>query len=84
MSFQAYLNTIKAKTGKTPENFKVLAETKGLLTDGVPAGPIIAWLKADYGLGHAMAIVQALRDATQPKASATNRLAERFTGDKAK
>lgn len=28
MSFQAYLNNIKAKTGKTPDNFKALAEKK--------------------------------------------------------
>ncbi len=30
MSFQAYLDNIKAKTGKTPEDFKKLAEKKGL------------------------------------------------------
>ncbi len=29
MSFQAYINNIKEKTGKMPENFKQLAETKG-------------------------------------------------------
>jgi hypothetical protein len=28
MSFQAYLDNIKAKTGKTPEDFKKLAEKK--------------------------------------------------------
>jgi hypothetical protein len=31
MSFQAYINNIKAKTGNTPEDFKVLAEKKGFL-----------------------------------------------------
>jgi len=35
MSFQAYLDNIKAKTGKTHEDFKVLAEKKGLLREGV-------------------------------------------------
>jgi len=53
MSFQAYLTNIKAKTGKTPEDFK-----KGKLKDGIKAGEIIAWLKEDFDLGHghAMAI----------------------------
>jgi hypothetical protein len=86
MSFQAYLDTIKEKTGKTPADFLVEAQAKGLLSDGVPAGPVIAWLSEDYGLGrgHAMAIVQTLRDATQPKQSAAERLGERFSGDRAK
>ena len=48
MSFQAYLDNIKAKTGKTPEDFRLLAEKKGL----VKPGEIVAWLKADFGLGH--------------------------------
>jgi len=87
MTFQAYLDTIKEKTGKTPEDFLVLAEQKGLLQeDGVKAGPIIAWLQEDFGLGrgHAMAIVQTLRDATLPKTTADARLAQRFTGEKAR
>jgi len=29
MSFQAYLDTIKKKTGKGPDDFKKLAEKKG-------------------------------------------------------
>jgi Domain of unknown function (DUF4287)/Domain of unknown function (DUF5655) len=86
MTFQAYLDTIKEKTGKTPDDFRVLAEHKGLLTDGVKAGPVVAWLQEDFGLGrgHAMAIVQTLRDATQPKVSTQDRLARRFTGEKAR
>lgn len=58
MSFQAYLDNIKAKTGKTPDDFKKLAEKKGLLQPGFKAGEIIAWLKNDFelGHGHAMAI----------------------------
>jgi hypothetical protein len=31
ISFQAYIDNIKAKTGKTPDDFKALAEKKGLL-----------------------------------------------------
>ncbi len=86
MTFQAYLDTIKEKTGKTPDDFRVLAEQQGLLTDGVKAGPVVAWLQKDFGLGrgHAMAIVQTLRDATQPKVSPQDRLAQRFTGEKAR
>jgi Domain of unknown function (DUF4287) len=62
MSFQAYLKNIKEKTGKTPEDFKKIAEKKGLLKPVVKAGPIVAWLKEDFGLGHghAMAIYAVL------------------------
>jgi hypothetical protein len=58
MSFQAYIDNIKAKTGKTPEDFKKLAQEKGFLETGVKAGEIIKWLKEDFelGHGHAMAI----------------------------
>jgi Domain of unknown function (DUF4287) len=58
MSFQAYIDNIKAKTGKTPEDFRSLAENKGLLKPGVKAMEIVNWLKRDHGLGHghAMAI----------------------------
>ena len=58
VTFQAYIDNIKAKTGKTPEDFKRLAKKEGLLEPGVKAGAIVAWLKRDFGLGHghAMAI----------------------------
>ena len=63
MSFQAYLDNIKAKTGNGPEDFKRLAEQKGFLQnghmkDGIKAGEIVNWLKDDFelGHGHAMAI----------------------------
>ena len=58
MSFQAYIDNIKAKTGKTPDDFKKIDEKKGLLKPGVKAGEIVAWLKKDFDLGHghAMAI----------------------------
>jgi uncharacterized protein DUF4287/uncharacterized protein DUF5655 len=86
MSFQAYLDTIKEKTGKTPADFLAMAQEKGLVTEGVPAGPIIAWLAKDYGLGrgHAMALAQTFRDTTQPKQTAADRLAGRFSGERAK
>jgi hypothetical protein len=67
MSFQAYIDNIKAKTGKTPEEFKKLAKKQGLLQPGVKAGAIVAWLKRDFGLGHghAMAIYAAFKGRTK-------------------
>lgn len=78
MSFQAYIDNIKAKTGKTPEDFKALAEKKGLLREGVKTGQIVAWLKEDFGLGrgHAMAIVLTFRSATPPRESADKQVAK--------
>jgi hypothetical protein len=68
MSFQAYIKNIKTKTGRTPEDFKKLAEKKGLLKTGVKAGAIVAWLKEDFGLGHghAMAIYAVLSGKIDP------------------
>ena len=57
MSFQAYLDNIKQKTGKAPEDFRKLAEKKGFLENGklkagIKAGDIVKWLKEDFELGH--------------------------------
>ena len=59
MSFQAYIDNIKAKT----EDFKKLAEKKGLLKPSVKPMEIVRWLKKDHGLGHghAMAIYAAFK-----------------------
>jgi len=67
MSFQAYIDNIRAKTGKTPEDFKMLAEKKGLLKPGIKAGEIVAWLKKDFDLGHghAMAIYATFKGKTE-------------------
>jgi len=71
MSFQAYLNNIKAKTGKTHGDFKKIAEKKGLLKRGVKAGDIVKWLKEDFelGHGHAMAIYAVLSGLIRKKKS---------------
>jgi len=68
MSFQAYLDNIQAKTGKSPDDFRRLAAQKGFaekgrLRPGVKAGQVVAWLKADFALGHghAMAIYALLK-----------------------
>jgi regulator of RNase E activity RraA len=34
MSFQAYIDNIKAKTGVTPDGFRKLAEQKGFMQNG--------------------------------------------------
>ena len=57
MSFQAYIDNIKVKTGNTPADFKKLAEKKGFLQDGqlvktVKATEITNWLKEEFELGH--------------------------------
>src|ERR1700690_4481545 len=69
MSFQAYLDNIKTKTGKTPEDFKKIAKKKGLLKPGVKAGEIVSWLKEDFGLGHghAMAIYAVFSGVKSPE-----------------
>ena len=61
MSFQAYIDNIKLKTGKGPEDFYKLAEQKGFLKNGklmagLKAGEIVTWLKDDFGLGHGHAM----------------------------
>src|SRR5207244_12110263 len=71
--FESYLANIKAKTGKTPADFKALAKKMGLLRPGVKAGEIVAWLKKDFDLGHghAMAIYAVLKpEINQAKARA--------------
>ncbi len=85
MSFQAYLDTVKAKTGKTPEDFKKLAEKKGLLQPGMKAGPILVWLKEEFelGHGHAMAIFATLQATVNPKTTKDEALDKHFSGAKA-
>lgn len=63
MSFQAYLDTIEEKTGKTSQEFVNEAKVKGFDKD-TKAGEIITWLKDDYGLGrgHAMALVYVIKN----------------------
>lgn len=64
MSFQAYLDNIEAKTGKTPNEFIAMAKEKGFDDPATKAGVIVAWLKEDFGLGHghAMAIVYVIKN----------------------
>jgi hypothetical protein len=78
--FASYLENIKAKTGKTPDDFRVLAAKKGL----EKTGEIVAWLKADFelGHGHANAIAHLLTHASTIKASPEDKVAAHFSGSK--
>lgn len=64
MSFQAYIDNIKEKTGKSPEDFRAEADKAGLLAPDTKATEVTDWLKSEYGLGHghAMAIYKTLKD----------------------
>jgi len=48
MTYKTYFDNIRAKTGKTPEDFRKLAKKKGL----VKYSELLNWLKSDCGLGH--------------------------------
>ncbi len=70
MSFQAYIDNIKAKTGKSPADFKKLAEQKGFIKKDeilVKATEITNWLKSEFelGHGHAMAIYASFKGKTE-------------------
>lgn len=66
MSFQAYLDNIEGKTGIAPRRFLALAAEKGFGPE-TKAGPILAWLADDFGLGrgHAMALVHVITKGPQ-------------------
>ncbi len=81
MSFQAYLDTVKAKTGKTPSDFAKLASDKGLTKHG----ELVAWLKSEFelGHGHANAIVNVLLKSESRAANPDEKLEKLFSGKKA-
>ncbi len=86
MSFQAYLDAIQEKTGKTAAEFRELAGQRGYLDPGTKAGEIITWLKEDYdlGRGHAMALVASFKTAAEPERRDQDiRLAKIFAGPRA-
>jgi len=63
MSFQAYLDGLEARTGRTPR--ELLAEAEGKGFDSLTrAGVVADWLRDDYGVGrgHAMALVHVLKN----------------------
>ena len=64
MSFQAYLDNLQAKTGKTPNEFVAMAKERGYDTPETKAGTMVDWLKQDFGLGrgHAMALIHVINN----------------------
>ncbi|MDQ3008639.1 MAG: DUF4287 domain-containing protein [bacterium] len=66
MSFQAYLDNIEEKTGKTPNEFIEIAKARGFDKD-TKAGEILTWLKDDYGLGrgHGMALIYVIKNGAE-------------------
>ena len=64
MTFQAYLDAVKAKTGKSPSELKAAAEEAGVFDPDMTATQLVDWLNAEYGLGrgHSMAVWAAFKD----------------------
>ncbi|GAA4849434.1 DUF4287 domain-containing protein [Luteimicrobium xylanilyticum] len=64
MSFQAYLDAVETKTGKTPREIVDEATARGYVDPSVKAGVILEWLKDEYdlGRGHGMAIVHVVKN----------------------
>lgn len=63
MTFEAYMNNIRAKTGKGPKEFFDDAVGAGVLRPDTKTMEFVAWLKAHAGLGHghAMAVREAFK-----------------------
>ena len=63
MSFQAYLDAIEQKTGRTPQELLDEAGAKGFGPD-TKAAVIVEWLATDHrlGRGHAMAMVHVVKN----------------------
>lgn len=63
MTFQAYLDAIEDKTGKTPDELLTEAEGHGY-DPTTKAGIVVDWLREDYGVGrgHAMAFFHVLKN----------------------
>ena len=63
MSYQAYLDAIETKTGKTPQELLDEAVSRGYGPE-TKAGEVLDWLKEEYGVGrgHAMALYGVLRN----------------------
>ncbi len=84
MSYQAYLDNIQAKTGKTVNDFRVIARKKGISKETFKHGDVIAWLESDFGLGHGHAnlIAQLVLNPEAHNAGADERIAKLFAGSK--
>lgn len=65
MSFQAYIDAVEIKTGKTPAALLEEAASRGY-TPATKAGDVVSWL-AEYGVGrgHAMAFFHLVKSGTE-------------------
>jgi Domain of unknown function (DUF4287) len=63
MSYQAYLDAVEKKTGKTPQQLLDEAAERGYGPD-TKSTVVVNWLKDEYGVGrgHAMALYGVLRN----------------------
>ncbi len=63
MSYQAYLDAIEAKTGRTPQQLLDEAAERGF-GPTTKASVVLDWLRDDHGLGrgHAMALYGVLKN----------------------
>ncbi len=52
MTFQAYIDTIKTKTGKTPQQLKAAAEKAGVYSYDMKASDLVNFIKNEFDLGH--------------------------------
>jgi Domain of unknown function (DUF4287)/Domain of unknown function (DUF5655) len=86
VTFQAYLDTIKEKTGLGPDDFRRLAEEKGLLASDAKVTQIVDWLKADFdlGRGHAMALVATFRTVRGADKNPVDLIGQQFRGARSK
>ena len=48
MTFQAYIDNIYTKTGKTPEQLKEVAEKAGVYSYDMKASDLVKFLKDEY------------------------------------
>jgi hypothetical protein len=65
MSFQAYLDAVEDKTGKTPADLLAEATQRGYGPE-TKAAVVVTWLKDEYGVGrgHAMAFYSVVKNGT--------------------
>jgi hypothetical protein len=63
MSYQAYLDAIETKTGKTPQELLDEAGARGY-GPSTRAAEVLTWLRDEYGVGrgHAMALYGVLKN----------------------
>ena len=64
MSFEAYIDNIKTKTGKSPKDFMMLMKKKGIFTPDMKASVLVSFLAKEFklGHGHSMAIWAVFKD----------------------